>query len=91
MESMEYGASISVNKRVFIITAYDKRMNFEYHIPGQPTNVQKRTLSVLQSPSIIGLAQTSQADWNSSLICTGPVAMGVNSCEFQAFIVTPSR
>jgi hypothetical protein len=56
MESMEYGASISVNGRVFIITAYDKRMNFEYHIPGQPTNVQKRTLSVLQSPSIIGLA-----------------------------------
>lgn len=28
----------------------------EYHIPGQPTDVQKRTLGVLQSPSITGLA-----------------------------------
>lgn len=59
----------------------------EYHIPGQPTNVQKRTLGVLQSPSITWLAETSQVDWNSSFICTGLVAMGVNSCEFQALLI----
>lgn len=54
MEPMEYGASISVNGRAReSFQSQPTIMNeVEYHIPGQPTNVQKRTLGVLQSPSI---------------------------------------